>query len=78
MVKSLPRKEATMATRYFIEQREQGDYAIRQPNSQRASGVESTQAKAIEAARQMDAKATILVERVRNTDVGSPDKWRKP
>ena len=62
----------------FIEQRDQGDYAIRRPGSERASGVAPTQAEAIEQARQLDPNATILVERVRDTDVGGRDKWRKP
>ena len=63
---------------YFIEQREEGDYAIRKPGSERASGVAPTQSQAIDLAREMDPNATIHVERVRNTGVGSRDKWRKP
>jgi hypothetical protein len=65
--------------RFFIERRDdQRDYAIRRPNSDRASDVLPTQGEAIERARQMDPNATILVERVRQTDVGQPDHWRKP
>ncbi len=65
--------------RFFIEKREQeGDYAIRRPNSERASDILPTQKEAIERAKQMDPTAPILVERVRHTDVGNPDKWRKP
>ena len=64
---------------FFIERREdEGDYAIRRPGSDRASGVEATQSEAIERARQLDPNATIEVERVRNTNRGSRDKWRKP
>jgi hypothetical protein len=62
----------------FIERREQGDYAVRKPGSERASAVAPTQAEAIEIAEEMNPNATILVERVRNTDSGSRDKWRKP
>jgi hypothetical protein len=62
----------------FIERRPQGDYAIRRPESDRASGVEPTQAEAIERAGVMAPNATILVERVRDTSRGSRDKWRKP
>ncbi len=62
----------------FIERREQGDYAIRKPGSQRASDVLPTQKEAIERARQLNPNATPLVERVRNTDTGGRDKWRKP
>jgi uncharacterized protein YdaT len=62
----------------FVEQREQGDYAVRQPNSQRASDVLPTQAEAIERAREIAPGATVLVERVRDTSRGGRDKWRKP
>jgi hypothetical protein len=65
--------------RFFIEKREQeGDFAIRRPNSERASDILPTQKEAIERAKQIDPNATILVERVRHTDEGNPDKWRKP
>jgi hypothetical protein len=63
---------------FYIERREEGDYAVRRGGSERASAVEPTQGKAIKRARDMDPKAPVHVERVRNTDVGSPDKWRKP
>jgi hypothetical protein len=63
---------------FFIERREEGDYAIRKPNSDRASGTADTQKEAIERAKEMNPDATIRVERVRNTDAGSRDKWRKP
>jgi hypothetical protein len=63
---------------FFIEQRDVGDYAIRRSGSERASGVEQTQREAIERARQIDPGATIHLERVRNTNVGGRDKWRKP
>ena len=62
----------------FIEQREQGDYAIRRTNSERASAVLPTQAEAIERAREMNPEKPPLVERVRNTSGGHRDKWRKP
>jgi hypothetical protein len=62
----------------FIERRDQGDYAVRKPGSDRASAVEPTQKEAIERARELNPDAAIHVERVRNTDAGSPDKWRKP
>lgn len=67
-----------MPGKLFIERREEGDYAIRRPDADRISGHEPTQADAIERAREIDPSAAILVERVRNTDVGHRDKWRKP
>ena len=61
----------------FIERREQGDYAVRRANSQRASDVLPTQAAAIERAIELNPNGRPLVERVRNTPVGGRDKWRK-
>jgi hypothetical protein len=66
-------------SRFFIERREdEGDYAIRKPGADRASGIADTQREAIERAREMDPNATIEVERVRDTNRGGRDKWRKP
>ena len=62
----------------FIERRPQGDFAVRRANSERASVVAPTQAKAIEQAQKLEPNATVLVERVRHTSGGKPDKWRKP
>jgi hypothetical protein len=61
----------------FVEQRPQGDYAVRRGGSERASAVESTQAEAIERARELSTRAP-LVERVRETKNGGRDQWRKP
>jgi hypothetical protein len=62
----------------FVERRDEGDYAVRRPNSERASDVLPTQAEAIERAGEIAPKARILVERVRDTNRGRRDKWRKP
>lgn len=62
----------------FVERRPQGDYAVRKPNSDRASAVMPTQGEAIDRAKQLNPDAAIHVERVRNTTGGNPDKWRKP
>jgi Uncharacterized protein conserved in bacteria (DUF2188) len=66
----------TSKDQLFIERRPRGDYAIRRPNSQRASDVLPTQREAIERARELNPSGRPLVERVRNTDVGRRDKWR--
>jgi pyridoxine/pyridoxamine 5'-phosphate oxidase len=63
---------------FFVERRPQGDFAVRRANSERASAVAPTQAKAIAEAQRLEPKATVLVKRVRHTSVGKPDKWRKP
>lgn len=63
--------------RVFIERRpDEGDYAVRKPGSERASVVLPTQAEAIGWAQQRGAD--VFVERVRQTNVGHPDKWRRP
>ena len=62
----------------FVEKRPQGDYAVRNPNSQRASAVLPTQAAAIQRAQELNPTGQVLVERVRHTSVGKPDQWRKP
>lgn len=67
-----------MTQKVFVERRSQGDYAVRRPNSQRASGVAPTQAEAIAIARKVNPGGPVLVERVRITSNGKPDKWRKP
>jgi hypothetical protein len=62
----------------YVERREEGDYAIRRPGSDRSSDVRDNEAEAIDRARDIDPKAAIHVERVRNTNRGSRDKWRRP
>jgi len=61
----------------YVEQREQGDFAVRRANSERASAVLPTQRQAIERAKELGAEKP-LVERVRHTSKGKPDQWRKP
>lgn len=61
----------------YVEQRPEGDFAVRKGNSERASDVLPTQAKAIERAKELSPGASPLVERVRNTTGGKPDQWRK-
>ena len=64
--------------RLFLEKRDQGDFAVRRSNSERASDVLPTQREAIERARELNPGKQPLVERVRHTEKGGPDKWRKP
>jgi len=61
----------------FVEQRTEGDYAVRKANSERASDVLPTQAEAIKRVKELTHGGALLVERVRNTAGGKPDKWRK-
>jgi hypothetical protein len=62
--------------RIYIERREQGDYAVRRENSDRASDILPTQREAIERARELSPGSRPHVERVRNVG-SSSDKWRK-
>ncbi len=61
----------------YVERRPNGDYAVLKANSDRASALTNTQAEAILRARQLNPDAAIHVERVRNTNNGKPDRWRK-
>ena len=61
----------------YIEERSDGKYAIRRGNSERASAVEETQERAIEAARRMFPGVEPHIERVRNVETGGRDKWRE-
>lgn len=63
--------------RLFVEQRSEGDYAVRRRNSDRASDVLPTQREAIERARELNPGHSPDVERVRHTNRGKPDQWRK-
>jgi hypothetical protein len=63
---------------FYIERRDDGDYAVRRGGADRASAVEPTQADAIARARQIDSDAPIHVERVRDTSRGHRDQWRNP
>lgn len=63
----------------YVERRpELNDYAVRRGASERASAVCETQAEAIARAKQLEPRSTPMVERVRNTPAGHPDKWRTP
>jgi Uncharacterized protein conserved in bacteria (DUF2188) len=61
----------------YVEQRPQGDFAVRKAGSARASAIAPTQAKAIERAREISPGVAPDVERVRHTNRGKPDQWRK-
>jgi uncharacterized protein YdaT len=63
--------------RLYVEQRPQGDYAVRKEDSARASAVAPTQKEAIQKARELNPGKAPDVERVRNTNAGGRDKWRK-
>lgn len=62
----------------YVERRDEGDYAVRRPGSERASAVLPTQAEAIDRAKEIDPNAAIHVERVRETTRSGRDKWRNP
>ncbi len=63
--------------RIYVERRPEGDYAVRRPDTDRASAVEPTQKKAINRAKELNPDGSPHVERVRDTAQGSRDKWRK-
>jgi hypothetical protein len=61
----------------YVERRPEGDFAVRRAGSERVSAVAPTQAKAIERAREISPGVAPDVERVRHTNRGKPDQWRK-
>jgi len=63
--------------RIYIERRAEGDYAVRRAGADRASAIEPTQKEAIDRAREMNPGVAPHVERVRDTEAGGRDKWRK-
>lgn len=63
--------------RYYIEQRDDGKYKVMKPKADRASAVTDTQKKAIEIARDLNPGKSPDVERVKHTDKGKPDQWRR-
>jgi hypothetical protein len=72
--------EAGMANenRIYVERRDDRRYAVRWGNSERASAIVNTQKQAIERARELNPGYAPHVERVRDTNKGGRDKWRKP
>jgi len=61
----------------YVERTDDGTYAIRRANTSRASAICDTQADAIAVARRMNPGHAPDVERVRHTNRGKPDQWRK-
>jgi antitoxin HicB len=62
---------------FYVERRSDGSYSATRSDASRATAIEPTQAGAIERARSIDPNAPIQVERVRNTNTGARDQWRK-
>ena len=61
----------------YVERRPEGDFAVRRAGAERASAVAPTQAKAIQRAREISPGVAPDVERVRHTNRGKSDQWRK-
>lgn len=61
---------------YFVEQTDDGRYAVRARGSKRASDIADTQRDAIERVKELNPNDRPDVERVRNTGAGGRDKWR--
>lgn len=61
---------------YFIEQTDDGRYAVRSKGSQRASGILDKQGDAVKLVKKLNPDDRPDVERVRNTKEGGRDKWR--
>ncbi len=61
----------------YVERLPNMNYGVKETHDKKPLVTAVTQAKAIEKAQKMNPKE-LLVERVRMTDRGSRDKWRKP
>ena len=61
---------------YFVEQMQDGRYAVRAKGSKRASGLRDTQEEAQVLAKKLNRNDHADVEHVRNTKAGVRDKWR--
>ena len=62
---------------YFVEQTDDGRFAVRAKGSQRASDILDTQRAALDRVSELNPNDHPDVERVRHTPGGGPDKWRK-
>jgi hypothetical protein len=62
---------------YFVEPTDDRKFAVRAKGSERASAVLDTQAEAIARAKEFNPNDHPDVARVRETETGGPDKWRK-
>lgn len=60
---------------YFVEQNDDGKFAVRAKGSDRASSLHDTQAEAIAEVKRLNPSDRPNVERVREVGAG-PDKWR--
>jgi hypothetical protein len=61
---------------YFIEENDNGKFAVRAKGSQRASGLRNTQKQAEALVKKLNPDDKPDVERVRNTKTGGRDQWR--
>jgi hypothetical protein len=61
---------------YFIEQTDDGRFAVRAKGSERASALFETQQEAIAHAKKLNPDDHPDVERVRNTETGGRDQCR--
>ena len=61
---------------YFVERNEDGTYAVKIANAERASGLFDTQKEAIDYALKLNPNDRPDVERVRHTEAGKPGEWR--
>ena len=61
---------------YFIEENEDGKFALRAKGSTRASRLTNTQSEAEKLVKQYNPDEGRDLERVRNTTRGGRDQWR--
>ena len=62
---------------FYIEPNDNGGYNITKGGGKRASDTTDTQAEAIQRAKELNPDAPIHVARVRDTDKGHRDQYRR-
>lgn len=62
---------------YFLEENDEGKFAIRTAESPKASSLHNTQEEALAEVRRLNPDDHPDVERVRNVTSGGRDKWRE-
>ena len=61
----------------YIERNPNGKYEVKQEGNPNPAAVAPTQKEAEDMAKQLFPNTRVDVERVRYTNVGKPDQWRK-
>ena len=62
---------------FYVEPNDDGGYNVTRGGASRASAVTDTQKQGIDRAHEIDPSAPVHIARVKHTDKGEPDQYRK-